>query len=101
MQGIYYAQFKLNVDDMVDAETVVDNMDYSIEAPAISETEIVSHEVVGENQILVTAKIYLELDMDYTEAQETLNEADYYFDYDDDIQSIVDTEMVAVNEDMD
>ncbi len=101
MQGIYYAQFKLTIDDMVDSETIIDNMDYSIEAPAISETEIVSHEVTGENQIMVTAKIYLELDLDYTEAQETLNEADYYFDYDDEIQSITETEMVAVNEDMD
>jgi hypothetical protein len=101
MQGIYYAQFKLTVDNMVDAETVIDNMEYSIEAPAISETEIVSHEVTSENEILVTAKIYLELDMDYIETQEIMNEADYYFDCNDEIQSITQTEMITVNEYMD
>ena len=73
MQGICYIQIKLTVDNLTNLDTIVDNMDYSIEAKEISETEIASSEITSENTILVTVKVYLELDMDMEDAQNIIN----------------------------
>jgi hypothetical protein len=100
MQGIYYIQIKLTVDNLTDIETIIDNMDYSIQAKEISETEIVSSEITGDNTILVTVKTYLELDMNMEDAQNIINESNYHFEYHDEKQTIVETEIISVDTNM-
>ena len=100
MQGICYIQIKLTVDNLTNLDTIVDNMDYSIEAKEISETEIASSEITSENTILVTVKVYLELDMDMEDAQNIINESNYHFEYHDEKQTIIDTEIISVDTNM-
>lgn len=97
MRSSVFVQFKLTVENLANARCVVAEMDYDICSKLIADTEIVEAAQMNSKVLRVLVKVILDEDLALADAQELLNEAYYWFSYNDGHQKIIATEMLGID----